>query len=279
MQVFSTVANYQAYRDTLFPSTSIGFVPTMGALHPGHLSLIEKAREMSDKVVVSIFVNPLQFNENSDFVKYPKPLDRDIHMLCQYDTDVLFLPTNDEMYPPGKDLSIKVDLSAYTEVLEGKFRPGHFDGVITVVHRLLKIIQPDFLFMGLKDFQQQTIIRHLIESCSISTQLQTVETVREEDGLAMSSRNVRIDTSLRPEANKLYETLMLARELRKKFLPGEVKQRCLEKLAASPFEVEYFEIVSANNLQPVTDWKPSGETVACVAAWLNDVRLIDNMML
>jgi pantoate--beta-alanine ligase len=264
---------------SLNPVARIGFVPTMGALHQGHLQLILKAKENCEIIVCSIFVNPTQFNDPKDLEKYPRPLAKDIQLLTSTEVRVLFLPSDVEIYPPGLDLAVRVDLSYLTEVMEGPTRPGHFDGVITVVKRLLDIVQPEYLIMGQKDYQQQAIIGAMIKQLQIPTRLVTHPTLRDKDGLALSSRNVRIDPNLRPSANILYLTLQKAKLLMSNHAPDQVSNICSSLIEQQGFKIEYFSIVDGFTLQPVFEWDDHQKIVACVAAWLGDVRLIDNEIL
>ncbi len=280
MQVFTTVSQVQRYlRKRRRKKGAISFVPTLGALHQGHMALMKHGKELAPTVIASIFVNPTQFNDPSDLEKYPRPLGSDIHNLTLNEIDALFLPTNYEMYPPGLEIEMGADLSRLTSVLEGPRRPGHFEGVVTVVKRLLDIICPEFLIMGQKDFQQQAIIKAMIEQLDIDTTLVTHPTIRESDGLAMSSRNTRIDPALRGSANILYSALLLAQDLYPDHNPGEIESHCSTLIAENGFRLEYFSIVDSSTLQQVRSWEDHISVVACVAAWLGDVRLIDNKIL
>ena len=280
MQVFTTVIQIQTYlTKKRRKGKTIAFVPTLGALHRGHLTLMRHGGQIADLVVCSIFVNPTQFNEPKDLEKYPRPLSKDIHLLTSAEVPVLFLPTDAEIYPPGVDLKVKADLSSLTDVMEGPSRPGHFDGVITVVKRLLDIVQPDYLIMGQKDYQQQAIIGAMIHQLQIPTKLVTHPTLRDQDGLALSSRNVRIDPKLRPAAHILYQALQKAKSLLPSHTPAQVSEICSSMITDHGFRVEYFTIIDGITLQPVSNWANHQKIVACVAAWLGDVRLIDNEIL
>ena len=280
MHVFTTVNQLQYHLDDeRTKSKSISFVPTLGALHRGHLKLMSHAAQIADVVVVSIFVNPTQFNDTADLEKYPRPIGKDIHLLCKNDVDVLFLPPAEEVYPDELAIDVPIDISDLTKVLEGPNRPGHFEGVVTVVKRLLDIVAPDFLIMGQKDYQQQAIVKAMINQLKIPTELVVHPTERDLDGLALSSRNVRIEKTLRPRANTLYSALMRAMHLMDKKTPSEVTRICSTQIKEQGFELEYFAIVDGIDLMPVTDWKAHQSIVACVAAWLGEVRLIDNIRL
>ncbi|MBK7433831.1 MAG: pantoate--beta-alanine ligase [Chitinophagaceae bacterium] len=257
----------------------VGFVPTMGALHAGHISLIGESRKKGGLTVCSIFVNPTQFNDSKDFDQYPYTLEKDIDGLEAAGCDVLFLPSVKEMYPEGLKNLPHFDLGFLETVLEGKFRPGHFQGVCQVVERLLKMVQPQFLYLGQKDFQQCMVISKLVEIMGIDTRVVICPTQRESDGLAMSSRNLRLSPSEREQAVYIHKTL---RFLRQELKPGyldDMKERAIQYLAAEGFRVDYVEIAEAETLKPVTHWDGSTPLVALIAAFINEVRLIDNLLL
>jgi len=259
----------------------IAFVPTMGALHEGHISLLEAAQHPDTCSVFSIFVNPTQFNDPADFRKYPITIDQDIYMLEKADCDILFLPSVDEIYPDGTSQIAQYDLGYLEEILEGKFRPGHFQGVCMVVHRLLSIVNPDQLYLGQKDYQQCMVIRRLLELTGMagSTSLHLSPTLREADGLAMSSRNRRLDEADRKTAAAINKTLSgIKQGLNKGPLEMLIKD-ANDRLIAAGFKVDYVEIADASSLLPVRNWDGSQHLVALVAAFLRDVRLIDNMKL
>lgn len=257
----------------------VGFVPTMGALHQGHLSLIDTSKKENSLVVCSIFVNPAQFNNANDFQNYPSTIEKDIDALEKAGCDVLFLPSVQEMYPAGTDNAKTYDLGYLETVLEGKYRPGHFQGVCLVVHRLLNIIPADDLYLGQKDYQQCMVISKLIELENIKTTLHICPTLRESSGLAMSSRNMRLTAEGREQAVKIFETLSY---LKTEMMPGDLtglKKAAVDHLNNAGFKVDYVEIADAENLAIITQWNGSTRLVAVVAAFLGDVRLIDNMLL
>ncbi len=260
---------------------SIGFAPTMGALHKGHLSLIEAAKKENDITVTSIFVNPTQFNDKKDFEKYPVTIDEDIRQLELAGTDILFLPSVEEIYPAGTTLSQSYDLGFLETVLEGKFRPGHFQGVCQVVERLLLLVEPDHLYLGQKDYQQCMVINRLISLMKKedSIKLKICPTLREQDGLAMSSRNMRLSASERQIATSIYQSLSL---IKNNLKPGDLsllKQTAINLLQENGFRIDYVEITDAGSLQPVSNWDGKQKLVALCAAFLNEVRLIDNLLL
>ncbi|WP_127125583.1 pantoate--beta-alanine ligase [Pseudoflavitalea rhizosphaerae] len=256
-----------------------GFVPTMGALHEGHLSLIAESRKHADITVCSIFVNPTQFNDPKDFDKYPNTLEQDILLLEKAGTDILFLPSVNEMYPEGLTSLEQYDLGYLETILEGKFRPGHFQGVCQVMYRLLKLVQPDQLFMGQKDYQQCMVVKRLLAIMGSKTKLVPSPTVRESSGLAMSSRNMRLGADQRSEAVAISGTLKFIKDnLSGESLPA-LKAAGTEKLQQAGFRVDYVEICDADTLEPVETWDGKTPLVALVAAFLGDIRLIDNMII
>jgi pantoate--beta-alanine ligase len=260
----------------------IGFAPTMGALHAGHLSLIAQAKEKCDLVVCSIFVNPTQFNDPADFEKYPVTIDQDILLLTDAGCNVLFLPSVQEVYPDGLTAKRHYDFGPLETVLEGAFRPGHFQGVGQVVHLLLDLVQPDMLFMGQKDLQQCLIINKLLRLMNSPIQLVICPTKREEDGLAMSSRNLRLNPTERVNALHIYNALTYVKEHIGSMPFADLKAAATCQLADNGFEPDYFELVSvdANGDIVFPSTKPaSGPLYAVVAAReiSSNVRLIDNL--
>lgn len=255
---------------------SIGFVPTMGALHDGHISLVKMAQDRNDVVVVSIFVNPIQFNNPEDLKKYPRTFEKDAAMLEANGVDYIFYPEVEEMYP-GKIVE-KYDFGDLETVLEGAFRPGHFNGVGVVVKRLFEIVKPNRAYFGKKDFQQLAIIRNLVEIESIPVEIVPGETKRENDGLAMSSRNVRLSRLERTLAPQIYANLKYTKVNKAEKTPQELEEAAIENLSNN-FDVEYFKICDGHSLQRILSWKETDYPVALVAAHLGNVRLIDNMEL
>ncbi|MFK7979684.1 MAG: pantoate--beta-alanine ligase [Saprospiraceae bacterium] len=258
----------------------IGFAPTMGALHRGHASLIKKAKLENDICVCSIFVNPTQFNDPKDLEKYPRTEGKDIKILANLENDVLFYPTVDAVYP--KNLHIPTfDFGQVDKVMEGKFRPGHFDGVVEVVYRLIDIVKPDSLYMGQKDFQQFTLIQHLLQQMQAKTKLVVCPIIRESDGLALSSRNVRLTPENRQRAPKIAKIL---HQLNDWIVDGlsikEAETKAITELSQLPdFRPEYLEIVDGHTLQPIERMEDSDYVVVCAAVWTGDIRLIDNVIL
>lgn len=258
-------------------SKTIGFVPTMGALHNGHLSLVSKAKESADIVIVSIFVNPNQFNNADDLKNYPKTIENDMQMLKDADCDVLFNPSVEEIYPE-KDERI-FDFGNLDKVMEGEFRPGHFNGVAQVVSRLFDLIQPNKAFFGEKDFQQLAIIKKMTKMLNYNIEIVPCAIVREKDGLAMSSRNVRLSEHLRKESVLISQTLFESKALMKTNNIKEVINFVVEKINNSDLlRVEYFNIVNGDTLEPIDDWLESQYIVGCIAVFADKVRLIDNLI-
>lgn len=256
---------------------SIGFVPTMGALHQGHMDLVSRASTVCDVVVVSVFVNPTQFNNLSDLEKYPRTPEADSELLKKFGCDVAFFPSEAEIYPENL-VSPRVDLAGLDEVMEGKFRPGHFKGVVQVVYRLFDIVEPQKAFFGLKDFQQVAVIKRMVDQLDLPIEIVPCETSRTEKGLAMSSRNKRLSEVQQEEALIIYRTLMRAKADAASFSPAETIARAKEFFEKGTLQLEYLTIVDPNTLLDLSDkWVP-GATM-CIACFCEEVRLIDNMTL
>ena len=280
MFIFKRVQHLQDHvADGRQKGLDIGFVPTMGALHEGHLSLVRQSREKTGMTIVSIFVNPKQFNDPEDLRKYPRPVEQDLEMLYACGADLVFLPEVEDVYPPGYNTTIQFDPGPAATTMEGKFRPGHFSGMAEVVYRLLDITRPDQLFMGQKDFQQFSIIRKLILDFQLPIALVMCPIIREPNGLAMSSRNVRLSPDARKKAGIIYSTL---NEGRQHFYDGEpvaeIQQHAFNLWRENGFEPEYFDIVNGFSLEPVSALHDASQIVACVAVKVEGVRLIDNMI-
>lgn len=278
MLIFKRIKDLQKHLKPLVKQgKTIGFVPTMGALHAGHISLLQKSIKAADLTICSIFVNPTQFNDKADFDKYPNTIAADIEKLTAAKCDILFLPSVDEMYPRGTGNKGKINFGFLAQTLEGEHRPGHFDGMAQIVEKLLRAVKPDLLFMGLKDYQQQLIVGKLIEKRKLKVKLVAIETMREKDGLAMSSRNVRLDKKARKLAVEVSKTLLKAKEeiRNTKYEIGKIQERALKRLQGKGIEVEYFEIRNAGTLAPPV--KKSEKLIALAAVRIGGVRLIDNM--
>lgn len=258
----------------------VGFVPTMGALHQGHLSLIQKAKEVCDIVVVSIFVNPTQFNESADFKAYPRTIEEDLTLLVTEEVHYVFTPTVNEVYPDNENNNTNYNFGEIATVMEGEHRPGHFDGVAMVVKRLFEIVQPDIAFFGEKDFQQLAIIRSLVHQLNLPVKVVGCSIKREANGLAMSSRNNRLSKTQREKAKVIHESLQLAKSLVSSNSVCEVLLKAKENLMnESELALEYVTIADAETLQEISSWSEAKSVGMFVAARFGEVRLIDNMIL
>ena len=275
MYIFTKIADLQQFLSSQLGS--IGFVPTMGALHIGHLSLIEKSKSETNVTVCSIFVNPTQFNDKKDFDKYPNTIEADIEKLASVDTDVLFLPSVDEMYPNGTEKIKQYEIGYLDTVLDGKFRPGHFNGVCVVVHKLLDAVKPTHLFMGEKDFQQCLVVKRLLEIIKSDIQLITCPTRREPNGLAMSSRNERLSKGGREKASAIHYVLKSIKSEQTKSNFADLESRFVQYLDSNSFETEYILLADANTLELLSDFDPDKKMVVLIASKLEGVRLIDNL--
>lgn len=256
---------------------SIGFVPTMGALHDGHLDLVKRSAMENDVTVISIFVNPTQFNNPEDLKKYPRNIDKDLEMVQKL-AQVAFVPSVDVVYPDGA-VSKHYDLGDLETTMEGEFRPGHFQGVATVVHRFFDLVRPDKAYFGEKDFQQLLVIRKLRSLMNIPTEIIGHPIVRAKNGLALSSRNARLEPKQLQEAVEIYDTMQWCRENWRNHSPGELKKKALDRLEAGSLQPEYVEICDGNDLKIIENWEGSDSARICVAAYSANVRLIDNLSL
>lgn len=259
---------------------SVGFVPTMGALHEGHISLVELSRKVCERTIVSIFVNPTQFNDPNDFLKYPSTLDHDLELLMKAGCDAVFVPSPEIIYPGGpSEHTIQLDLGYLGTCMEGLKRPGHFDGVIQVVYLLLDMVKPDVLFLGAKDIQQVKVISKMVGAFNLPVKIVTGPTIREMDGLAMSSRNMRLDEGQRKVAPELFKALEDISRQHGIADPTVLTKSYIKLLNQIPgIRVEYIEIVDSQTLMPLIQWNEKGNNLACIAAWIGDIRLIDNVL-
>ena len=276
------VKNIKTLHNHLFTikknSKTIGFVPTMGALHKGHISLILNAKKENNITVCSIFVNPTQFNNVNDLEKYPKTLEADTIKLEKADCDFLFLPSVEEMYPTN-EVSLHYNLGVLETILEGKYRPGHFQGVCIIVDKLLAVVMPTTLYLGRKDYQQCMVIKKMMQDKPYNINLCICDTIREEDGLAMSSRNMRLDNIERQRALRIIESLQMIASVLKIGSLELIKKSSIIFLEQNNYKVDYIEIADAETLEIQTTWDGKRKLVVLVAAYLNDVRLIDNIVL
>jgi len=264
------------YRKKLEQDVIVGFVPTMGALHSGHLSLVKRAKKESGTVIVSIFVNPTQFNDPGDLNNYPRTQAEDLSLLEYVKTDAVFIPDVKDIYPE-KDTRV-FDLGNLQNVMEGLHRPGHFNGVAQVVTKLFDLVQPHKAFFGQKDFQQLAIIKKLVELYSYNIEIISCPIVREKDGLAMSSRNRLLTVRQRKHASLISKTLFSALRKKHRLTLPELKKWVIKTLDQDPLiKVEYFEIVNSNSLIPVDSWNDPAPKTGCVAVKIGNIRLIDNV--
>ncbi len=276
---FTTVSELQIFLiSKKNQQKTIGFVPTMGALHEGHLSLVKKSMAQNDITVVSIFVNPLQFNNPEDLKKYPKTLDKDVEKLQSVGCDVLFAPDYNEVYP--ESANDFYDFGHLSKVMEGAHRPGHFNGVAIVVKRLFDIVKPQRAYFGEKDYQQLLIVKALVKRHRIPIEIVPVEIVREPHGLAMSSRNELLSTKARQEAGIIFKVLTEVKQLYKSLSVAEIKEYVKKQFEKNPAcSLEYFEIANNKTLQLVSDVSTSDEVRAFIVVHIEKVRLIDNILL
>ena len=280
MQTINTVLELQqTILNLKKQGKKISFIPTMGALHKGHTSLIKIGKKHADITIASIFINPTQFNNPDDLKKYPRMLDNDKLLLEKKSCDILFTPSIEEIYPKNLETKVNIDLNELEKPMEGEFRPGHFEGMMQVVKRLLDIVMPDYLIMGQKDFQQFTIVAYMIKVLKIPVELIVAPTLREKDGLAMSSRNMRLSPKMRAISPIIYQELVKAKEDLKTKKIGKICENGLKSFSKHGLKPEYFRICDGFTLKPIEYINNHSYIVACVAAWAEDVRLIDNMIL
>ena len=259
-------------------NASVGFVPTMGALHEGHMSLVERAVKENPVTVVSVFVNPIQFNNPDDFSKYPRTEEEDFKLLAAAGVDAVFAPSAEEMYPDEKENPKEYALGNVAEVMEGKYRPGHFQGVARVLDILFRLISPRRAYFGEKDFQQIAVVRNLIKSEGIDVEIIACPIKRASDGLALSSRNARLNDEQRKLAPEIYAALKYSVEYSLQHSVQATHDTVVERIDAIPgMKVEYFEIVDARTLAPIDEWEESNWIVGCITVYCGDVRLIDNI--
>ncbi|CAN5598345.1 pantoate--beta-alanine ligase [soil metagenome] len=256
---------------------SIGFVPTMGALHSGHQSLLEQAARENQIVVCSIFVNPTQFNNASDLANYPRMIEQDLMVLEKSGCHYAFVPSVEEMYPQGQQ-TLDIHFGNLALTMEGAFRPGHFNGMATIVDRLFNIVQPDRAYFGEKDFQQLAIVRVMAKMLNHKVQIVGCPTLREHDGLAMSSRNLLLNEKQRSAAPMIYQAMLQAKEFIPHHSPAAICDLVIRYIQQSPlFHVQYFEIVDPETLEPITQWEPGKKAQGCIAVLTEGPRLIDNI--
>lgn len=274
-RTFSDFVGLQDFIKKLPRGASIGLVPTMGALHVGHVSLIKRALSENDFVVVTLFVNPKQFNKSSDLINYPRVQEEDIKLLNSFDRLGLCMPEEQDVYPVD-DPYQRVELGLLDQVLEGEFRPGHFDGVAHVVHNLIQLIQPKRAYFGLKDAQQLAVIKLMVRSTQLPVQVVACETVRDAGGLALSSRNSLLSNEKIIASLVIYETLTFVKDNVRKIGAEETKKQAAALFSNSSLTLEYIDLVNRDSFQPFDDSDPYG--LCCIAAYCDGVRLIDNVL-
>lgn len=276
MLLISSIQELQKIIGSSKNSGKVGFVPTMGALHQGHISLVNKSASENNYTVVSIYVNPTQFNDKADLNRYPRNLEKDMKLLEGSGCDLVFAPADAEMYPEPD--TRKFNFGMLETVMEGKFRPGHFNGVAQIVSKLFDAVKPDRAYFGLKDFQQLAVIMKMVKDLHYPVEIVPCKIIRETDGLAMSSRNMLLEPEKRKAAPFIYKTLLQTIRLSQEKSPEEIKSivQGLFKTNAE-LELEYFEIVDNENLQPITVFNPNVPSSACIAVFAGKIRLIDNI--
>ena len=277
MKVIHTIKDLQAELSVLkAQGKKVGLVPTMGALHAGHASLVKRSVNENEVTVVSVFVNPTQFNDKNDLVKYPRTLDADCKLLEAFGATYAFAPSVEEMYPEPD--TRQFSYAPLDTVMEGAFRPGHFNGVCQIVSKLFEAVKPHRAYFGEKDFQQLAIIREMVRQMQFDLEIVGCPIVREEDGLALSSRNARLSAEERENALKISQTLFKSRTFAATHTVGETLKFVEDAIAAVPgLRLEYFEIVDGNTLQKVDNWNQTSYVVGCITVFCGDVRLIDNI--
>ena len=277
MKIVNSIKDLKAYlAEAKQDNKKIGFVPTMGALHNGHLSLVQHCVKNNDVCVVSVFVNPTQFNDKHDLETYPRTLEADCVLLESAGCDYVFAPSVEEMYPEPDTRTF--DLGTVSEVMEGAKRPGHFNGVCQIVSKLFNAVQPDRAYFGEKDFQQLAIIREMVRQLKYNLEIVGCSIVREEDGLALSSRNKRLSAEERENALNISRTLFKSRNFAATHTVSETQKMVEDAIEAAPgLRMEYFEIVDGNTLQKISNWEDTSYAVGCITVFCGEVRLIDNI--
>lgn len=277
MEIVHTIKDLQAALAALrAQGKTVGLVPTMGALHAGHASLVKRCVAENDAAVVSVFVNPTQFNDKNDLAKYPRTLDADCRLLEQCGAAFAFAPSVEEMYPEPD--TRQFSFAPLDTVMEGKYRPGHFNGVCQIVSKLFEAVKPDRAYFGEKDFQQLAIIREMVRQLKFPLQIVGCPIVREEDGLALSSRNARLSAEERRQALKISQTLFASRDYAKSHTVAETQKFVEDAIEAAPgLRLEYFELVDGNTLQKIANWEDTSYAVGCITVFCGEVRLIDNI--
>ena len=278
MKIFTLKSELKSYLNEIRKGKIVSFIPTMGSLHEGHLSLIQKAKQSSDIVVCSIFVNPTQFNNPSDLEKYPRITESDISILSEKKCNILYLPEESDLYTENEKAK-HFDFDNLDKFMEGSSRKNHFNGVATIVEKLFKIVNPEKAFFGEKDLQQLQIMKYISKKLQLPIEIIGVPTFREKSGLAMSSRNKLLSKADLQKATLIYQTLKFIKENADNFTVDELRKLAIEKISnQTDLYLEYLEIVSLKKLQPISEFRTENENAACIAASISSVRLIDNII-
>ena len=279
MQIIESVGEFLTVIENFKEKgVKIGLVPTMGALHKGHLSLVKRCKEENDVTIVSVFVNPVQFNNPNDLKSYPRQPEQDFKLLAKEGVDLVFAPTEREIYPDGFNKNKKYDLGTVAESMEGLYRPGHFQGVALVVERLFQLCRPTRAYFGMKDFQQIAVIRQMVRKEGLEVEIVACPIVREESGLALSSRNMLLSEKERIEAASIHQVLENSKEYKISHSVNDTIQWVIGELNSKDgFKVEYFEIVDGETLIPVESWEEAKYIIGCITVYVGNVRLIDNI--
>jgi len=278
MKIFTLKSELKSYLNVIRKDKIVSFIPTMGSLHKGHLSLLQKAKQSSDIVVCSIFINPTQFNNPSDLEKYPRTTESDINILTENKCNILYLPKESDLYEENEEAK-HFDFDGLDTYMEGSGRKGHFNGVATIVEKLFRITTPEKAFFGEKDLQQLQIIKYITQQLKLSVEIIGIPTKRENSGLAMSSRNKLLSKSDLQKSTIIFQTLKFIKENASNFKVEELKKLAIDKLSLQKdVNLEYLEIVSLEKLQPISEFKDANENAACIAASISSVRLIDNII-
>lgn len=278
MYIFTSKTDLQQHLATFSDEKSVGFVPTMGALHQGHLQLITQSKKQCDTTVCSIFVNPTQFNNSTDLASYPNTLKADLEKLEKLACDIVYTPTIHDLYTKGEKAK-EFDFGSLSTSMEGEFRPGHFNGMATIVEKFFNIINPTIAFFGQKDLQQLQIVKVLVQKMKSAIEVVGIPTIREENGLAKSSRNKLLSENAKKEATLIYKCLLYCKNNKRKTV-AELKSYIIKQFEKQEnFKLEYAEIVNLNTMQATEKWQGKNENAICIAAYHSGVRLIDNIIL
>jgi len=277
-KIFKVKSEMLSYLNALRKRKSIGFVPTMGTLHSGHLSLIKTSKKECNITICSIFINPIQFNNPQDFISYPNNLESDLEKLKKINCDIVFIPSINEMYNKGEKAK-EFNFGTLSSVMEGEFRPGHFNGMATVVEKFFNIIEPTKAFFGQKDLQQLQIVKKLVRQMNSRIKIQGMPTTREKNGLAKSSRNKKLSESAKNEATIIYHSLSYCLNNKEKGISALKSYINNQFKKQNNIKLEYAEIVDLNTMLPIKSWKEEQQNAICIAAYINGVRLIDNIIL